>query len=402
MDRHYTPLSPLPYQGEMVSYLRTREKAVWAWYAEDKQQAAYADAVRLELLKKTYRLDRQAHGTLYARGDEAARKLGIDVPLTFYQAQQDHNAINAAICCLPGEAHILLMGPILEVLSEPETGALLGHELGHYKLREHDGGQPAVADRILDAVASDSRAEPSHVWSALRFRQYAEIFADRCSYAVSGDLKAVVGCLVKTSTGSRDVNAESYLAQAEEIFSKGGVVTEGIVHPETFIRTRALSLWVGGAPDADARIREMIEGPTNLEKLDLLGQQALVGLTRRLIDALLSKRWIQSDPVLAQARLLFHDYAPPSAAAEDEALWGELGLLDKSARDYFCYILLDFASVDPSLEDLPLARALELAEKAGLRERMEEIANRELRISKKMLASLRKDGPDMLARAETA
>ncbi len=395
-------LSLLPYQREMVAYFQSHEKAVWGWYAEAKQKAAYADAVRLELLKKTYRLDRQTHGALYGMGEGAAAKLELTVPLTFYQAQHDHNGINAAVCCLPGEAHIILMGPILEVLSEPETCALLGHELGHYKLRELADGAVAIADRVLDAATADSRAEPSHVWSALRFRQYAEIFADRCSYTVSGDLNAVIACLVKTSTGLRDVNAESYLAQAEEIFSKGNVVAQDMVHPETFIRTRALSLWVRGEPDADARIREMIEGPANLEKLDLLGQQTLVGLTRRLVDVLLSKRWLRTEPVLAQARLLFHDYSPPAEAAPVEPLVADLGRLDKSAQDYCCYLMLDFASVDPTLEDLPIARALALAEAAGLRERLEELVNRELRITKKMLAKLRQDGPEMLARAETA
>ena len=55
----------------------------------------------------------------------------------------------------------------------------------------------------------------------------------------------------------------------------------------------------------------MLEGRPALGNLDLLRQRTVAGLTRRLIDVLLSRRWIQTEPVLAHARLFFEDYMPP-------------------------------------------------------------------------------------------
>jgi len=49
--------SPLPYHRAIVEHLRSTEPALWNWFASSRQRAAEADAVRLDLLKSTYRLD---------------------------------------------------------------------------------------------------------------------------------------------------------------------------------------------------------------------------------------------------------------------------------------------------------------------------------------------------------
>lgn len=395
-------LDILPFHTEMIAYLRMHEKAVWSWFSEPTQQDAYADAVRLELLKTTYRLDRETHGKLYTAAEDAVKKLGLAVPVTFYQSQRDNGVINAAVCCLPGEAHIVLMGAVLETLNDLELSALVGHELGHFKLRLCDEGRLGIADRLMDAIAVDDRAEPSHVFSAARNRQYTEIYADRCSLVVCGDVNAAIGCLVKVTTGLKEVNPQAYVAQADEVFSKGDVSSQGQTHPETFIRARALSKWSRGDADSNSVTREMIEGRLHLDSLDLLGQTRLSAMTRRLVDVIHGRKWMRSEPLLAQARLMFPDFVAPKQDHSDDALIHELRTAHASVQDYACYLMLDFAAADPAMEELPLVYTLHLAEKMELRDRMEELANRELKITKKALAKLRQDGADMLEKAGQA
>lgn len=395
-------LDVLPFHTEMIAYLRSQEKALWSWFSEPTQLDAYADAIRLELLKTTYRLDRETHGKLYALAEEAVKKLGLTVPVTFYQSQRDHGVINAAVCCLPGEAHIVLVGAVLETLNDLELSALVGHELGHFKLRLCEEGRLGIADRLMDAIAADDRAEPSHIFSAARHRQYAEIYADRCSWVVCGDVNAAIGCLVKVTTGLKEINPQAYVAQADEVFSKGEVSSQGQTHPETFIRARALSKWARGDADSTAEIRQMIEGRLHLDSLDLLGQTRLTSMTRRLVDVIHGKKWMRSEPLLAQSRMLFPDFVVPKEDHSDDALMDELRAAHPSVQDYACFIMLDFAAADPALEELPLVYVLYLAEKMERRDRLEELANRELKITKKALAKLRQDGAEMLERAGQA
>ena len=63
-------------------------------------------------------------------------------------------------------------------------------------------------------------------------------------------------------------------------------------------------------------------------------------------------------------------------------------------QDYYGYILLDFVTADRDLEELPLAAALVLAEKLGLKDRFTEIAKRELRLRKKQLETIDQDKED--------
>ena len=126
--------------------------------------------------------------------------------------------------------------------------------------------------------------------------------------------------LVKVHTGAATVNSQSYLRQADEVFERGPAATKGITHPEAFIRARAIRLWAEGAAEADAQVREMIEGWPGIDELDLLRQAEVSSVTRRLIDALLGHGWMQTDLVLAHARLYFEDYAPPASELNGLAL----------------------------------------------------------------------------------
>lgn len=398
-------LRPLDYHAAMVAYLKSHESKLWDFHANLRHKQEQLDAIRLDLLKSTVRLSREAQPQLHAAFDDAARALDLNVPVSFYQSQSGNAAhINASVCCLPGECHVILSGPVLTMLDELELRALAGHELSHYRFLESNDGEMGIADRVLGAIVSDPRHEPSHIISAQRFRQYTEIYADRGSFLATRDLHAVIRCLVKVETALETVDAAAYLQQADEIFAKSDATTQGITHPESFIRARALAQWTAAsAEDGDSDVRRMIEGPLQLDRLDLLSQTQLTEITRRFIARLLEPNWFRGATVMAQARLCFSDFVMPSgpqSAAVDVLV--ELQPLHPSLRDYFCYLMLDFAAVDPMLDDLPLLRGFEVAESLHCRERLEEIAAKELKLTKKALAKLRADGPDLLERARHA
>ncbi len=390
-------LIPLPYQREVVAYLKSTEPELWQWGSSAKVRGEFAGEMRTGLLKANYRLDADAHPDLAERCVVVAERLGVTAPVTLYQASGGFG-LNAMLCHLPGEAHIVFTGPILATLKGAELDAVLAHELAHFRLWEMEGGDFLVADRLLMAAANDPRAAASHAQTARRFRLYTEVFADRGSFVGCGQLEATVAALVKTETGLPEVSAASYLRQADEIFSREDATTKGLEHPETFIRARALRLWAENDANLDAWLTATIEGPLGLDDLDLAGQQRMAKLTRRFLGEVLRPKWFQSPPVLAHARAFFPDFA--AASTPDESLATELRTVDAAMRDYLCYLLLDFAVIDRDLEDVPLAAALDWSERLEIAEQFEKVALKELGIGKRQFNKLKKGATAMLAKAE--
>lgn len=390
-------LEPLPYHIDVKDYLTTHETELWHWFASARAKADYTENLRTDLLKSTYRLERTSHGKIYDAADEVKQSLGLDIPLTLYQAQNTTQP-NACLYFIPGEGHIVFSGPLLTLLSEAESKSVIGHELAHYHLWMRDEGSFHIADRLLQAVACDPRAQSSHEQSARRYQLYTEIFADRGSFAATQNVHSVICSLVKMNTGLGEINADGYLKQAEEIFAKGSVATEEMSHPETFIRARALELWSEKGKDADAKISEMIEGSVTLEELDLIGQARMMSSTKRLLEHFLQPKWLRTDAVLGHAKLFFSDFIPNSKTNADAL--AEFKFNDPKLREYFCYVLLDFAKADPELEDVPLAAALELTKQLEWDAQFEKIAGKELNMKLRDVRKLKEQAPELLAKAE--
>src|SRR5260370_1076665 len=106
-------------------------------------------------------------------------------------------------------------------------------------LRQGEGGLHRKSPTRIAQVHGPARAA-RHEEAARHYQLYTEILADRGSFCVTRDVNPVIAGLVKIQTGLSQVSPASYLKQAEEIFSKGNVATEGLSHPEAFIRARAL------------------------------------------------------------------------------------------------------------------------------------------------------------------
>lgn len=386
-------LTPLPYQQALAAHLQAQEPEVWRWAASAEAREEHAASVRAELLRNSYRLDATAHPELHAHARLAAQRLGVTASITLYQARD--GAMNAAIHFVPGEAHIVLSGPLLERLQGPELQAVLGHELAHYLLWARDGGKYHVVDRLLHAASADPRADASHLHAARRYALYTEAFADRGGCVACGALEPAVSALIKIETGLTQVNVASYLAQAEEICAAPATQTRGTSHPEVFVRARAMRLWTERQHDAEDWLATALEGPLDLGSLDMLGQQRVGALTRGAIAQLLQRAYLQSEPLLAHARRFFPDFAPPASAMPPPEP------VPAGLHDYLASVLVDFVAADPELDDVTLAAALGLAEALGCAEPLEQRVVKDLRFPKRSLTRVKRDATALLDKAST-
>ncbi len=442
--------NPLPYHLAIRDYLIENEKQVWDWFvkhkpAQKKQKKAeqpsdesnknkttnrQSEAIRLDLLKRTYRVDREAQPEIYKLAGEVADQLGMNVPVTIYQAQNP-TGLNASLAYIPGEAHIVLHGPISTQLSPLEQRALLAHELGHLLLLDQSDNEILVTEQVLSAMTHDQNADMSHLNTARLFGLYTEVFCDRVALRVVNDPYVVISMLVKVVTGIEDVDAKSYLKQAKEIMKAGTITSEGISHPESYIRALVTHLWHEKGDAAKDEVEALIAGNPALDDLDVLARQKLVGFTKDLIDVTLAPKWTQTDIMLSHAKLFFDGYKPPKATSRSkkapakksnetqtgetqvnekktkytldkiesatqaataiEKLRSQISVRHQSVQDYFCFILLDFAASDKDLEEAALAHTLDVAEQLGLGKRFSELATKELRLRKKQLEKISKD-----------
>ena len=384
--------APLPYHLAIRDHFKTREPKLWQWFHERESPEALRENVRLELLKTSVRLEREDHASVYDLAGLVARRLGLsgderELPITLYQGQ-GQSEMNAALLFVPGEVHLMLHGPILERLSESELTALLGHELTHYSVFAEHEGELYTTLAIIDALTAANDVEFAQLATARFFDLYCEILCDRGALKASGDHLAVVSTLVKTSTGLVDVNPEAYLRQAEEIFAKGKVMAEGGTHPESFVRARAIERFANVGVEADDELRTMIEGELELDALDILGQVSVSGRTRRLIAYLLADEACRGKAQLAQAHLYFDDFEL-MPQLDGAALASDLASGDAALRDYYCYVVVDFAAADREDLDAVLARGLALFAQCALDERLAELAGKELGLKKNELEKIR-------------
>ena len=102
--------------------------------------------------------------------------------------------------------------------------------------------------------------------------------------------------------------------------------------------------------------------------------------------------------MLVHAKLFFEDFRP--ASAKDSALLAGLTFADSKLREYLGYVLLDFVTADPELDDMPLAAALELCRELNVELEFEKLAFKELKMKERELKRVRDDAATMLASAE--
>jgi len=356
----------LPYHLKVRDHFR-QHPSTWEFFGNARTREEQWVYHKTEMLENTSPFHRETDAGLYAQIDLAREKLGLgQLTVTAYQAQYANEPeLNAGIVYLHQEAHLVFSGPVRQRLNEAEMLAVIAHELSHVRLYTLLDGELEIADRIITAITNNAgNSDAPYYETARLFKSYTEIFCDRGAYAVVGDADAVITGILKMATGLSEVNPESY---------------------PNFIRTRALRLWREQQDQAEPVITRMIEGLTDLDRLDLFAQASLHRLTRQFIQELLQPAALRSVPVVGLAEQYFAElsWAVPGENDLRERLDGVLAGSQSNIHNYFSYLLLDFALADPLLEEQLMGRALVFAEEMGLSAVYEPICKKELQLSDK-------------------
>ena len=387
------------YHQSLLKYLKKKESDLWDWFSSNRVQTESAEAVRLELLKTAYRMGRDTAGDLYRLVDAVGSRMGLKCPVTLYQAQ-NAVALNASLAWLPHEAHVVFHGPVQEALTNDELSALLVHELAHHELFSIQDNEFLIVEQILSAMMADAAADAPHDRTSRNYHLYTELHCDRRALQVSDNLEACVCMLVKMETGLKDVSAESYIEQANEVLSQGPTSSDGVTHPEMFVRAKALQLWHDEPNQTDVALQRFVEGPLEFRHLDLLRQQKVTGLTLTFLQRFLQCDWMQTDLVMGHAKRLIEDFHVPDTDIETAALAASLNECDSQLRSYFCYLLLDFVTCDADLEEAPLAAAFLFVKEVGMVSEFTKLVANELKLSKRALQKVEADAEKIVRQAE--
>jgi hypothetical protein len=381
-------LSPLPYHVAATRFF-SEQHGVWKFFADKTHKKEQLQEFKGDLLKNTYKFDYTTEAALYEKVVLAKQKLGLEFPVTIYQAQYSED-VNATIVYLDNEAHIVFSGKLLQMLSEMELLAILAHELSHVQLYNQIDGKLETTDRIINAIANHQGSTPAHYETARLFRLYTEVFCDRGAYVVTGDYVPIISALVKIATGLQTINADSYIKQAEEIFAVDiNTRAIGVSHPENFIRARAIWLWHNKGSEAESEISQMVEGSTSLEELDLFKQQNLSTITHQVISVILRYPWMQTAQTLSLAKQYFENL-PLDEVSNAAMISSKIENLHLSVQEYLAYILYDFSTVDKELEDVPLGLAFFLADELKLTRPFANAVKKERKLTDKKTAALKK------------
>ncbi len=381
-------LSVLRYH-EMATRYFQKELPVWNFFANHTHKEDQLKQFKTDLLKNTYKFDPVSDAAMYQKVQLCKEKLGLSLNVILYQAQNSEE-MNATIVYLNSEAHIVFSGRLIQLMSDEELTAVLGHELTHVLLYTQLEGSVEVTDRIITAIASNQGSSPAYYETARLFKLYTEIFCDRGAYLVTENYQPIISSLVKISTGLQTVNADSFIKQAEEIFNTDSATkSSGVSHPENFIRARAIWLWHTKGSSAEQEITRMIEGYANLDELDLFGQQKMSAITESLVKILLQPEWIRTPHTLALGNNYFGGLQLEDMPDKVQ-LSSTIENVHDNIHDYIAYVLYDFATTDKSLEDLPLGYCFSLADELNLEKAFKNAVKKEKKLSDKKVAALKK------------
>jgi Peptidase family M48 len=385
------PLKPLPYHVTIADHLRDEEPTLWQWFSSDQLSAHSAEMLQLELLKSNYRLPIAANEAVYALAGDAAQKLGLELPLTLYQSQSAETSTNAAIAFLPDQLVIILLGDIRSLLNDQEMTAVFGHEMAHHILFSEEDGRYLTATRLLNWCAEQPRCETSLLETDRLFRLNTELFADIGGLRATNDPDAVISSLIKVSTGLKQVDAQKYVEQADEVIKKLHGGSAGITHPELYIRAKSTSIIAKGG-ESPSIVSDLLAGPLNVKLLDITGQKKLTALTERVIQELTKYSEFDNERAENLALRYFPSNSKRQLNIDSEHADVETAMKDlaPSTQEYLSYVILDFATVDPDSYDIALARSLDFANTFTIGETYEQILRKELKLTKPNLVKMKK------------
>lgn len=269
------------YHRALREHLEATEPELWAWFTESA--APSADSIHeaeVQLLKTSYRLDGGLHDVLTAYASLAAGQLELRGNITLYQELGTQER-NARVLILGDDVHIVFGGDLLDLLDLGEQQAVLAHELAHVSLWQRDDKAYWILDQLVHRLAADPTAADAVGETARRLRLHTEVFADAIAAEITGERDDMIGAVVKVNSGIRSVDPEAYLRQARQILEADPESSRGWTHPELHVRVACIA--ARSSANADELIAGLIEGPDELDRVDLLGQFRLQELTATVL-----------------------------------------------------------------------------------------------------------------------
>lgn len=339
-------LAPPAYHRELRRHLETTEPELWAWFAESASPSleSIRDA-EVELLKTSYRLDGGMHDVLTAYAALAAGQLGLAGAITLYQELGTQER-NARVLLLGDDVHIVFGGDLLELLDLGEQQAVLAHELAHVSLWQREDKAYWILDQMVHRLATDPTAADAVGETARRLRLHTEVFADAIAAELTQHRDDVIAAVVKVNSGIRSVDPDAYLRQARQILEADPTASRGWTHPELHVRVACLA--ARSSADPDGAIALLIEGPDDLDRIDLLGQLRLQELTGQVLACGTRVIGTDSDELTSHIELFPADVRsqlPDGRSAVDAPALGDgvLASREPSIRHLAGALLVDVA-----------------------------------------------------------
>jgi len=374
-------LKIFPFHSQLRDYFKKQTKT-WSWFSEQKVIQEHHETFKTDLLKNSYRIDKESEPGLHVSLENAKNKLGILLPVTVYQSQNiGYN--NAQIVYMGNEAHIILSGSILKLLDETEMTSLLAHELSHILLFTLENNEFEITQRIINTIANDHNSELFYSETARLYNLYTELFCDLGSLLVCNDLEIVVNTLVKLHTGLEKVSAASYLKQANEILGRIEDGSSGDTHPEIYIRAKSLELFHSREMDYFTKIEKMVNGQNDLNQLNLFSKVEVYNLTKTLVSIVLKPKWTNSEHCIVLYKQYFKEYDKISDAFIDEDFKNKINNSKDTLRNYYAYVMLDFALCDRELLEPFAGHILDIAEQLNLGDNVKIVIKKELKLTEK-------------------
>lgn len=378
-------LEPLPYHVAVADRLEQAEPELWQWFRSDRFAEIYLRETAADLRRSGARLDRvEGYERHYSLAEAARDRLGLSEPIVLHQMRGATARSGAALIFTPGEIVVGFYGPTLEQ-PDAELVCLIGREIARYRLFVEADGRTHAVDRLLSWLVQREGCPAELIETSRRHRLASEIYCDRGGLIACGDRGSAGRCLAKTIFGLDEANAATSLAQAEQPMAVEPGAARGLTHPELHGRLLALA-WAETLPPAELRTRleATVSGTIELGSLDLLDQQQLAELTRRIVGRVVGDAAVRSETTIAHARDMFPDFETPRPLP----LTPPQLPLSQSVIDYLAYLLLDLATLEGSGLKSTIAVAAAGADELGIGARFREIARQELRGRRGLQAGL--------------
>jgi hypothetical protein len=268
---------------------------------------------------------------------------------------------------------------------DDEWLAAVGREIARYRLYTAHDGRVHAATCLLRWRVRQEECPAEIVETLRRLTLATEAYCDIGGYIACGSRGAALRVLLRTDPSATAEDAETHLSLADRPDATAESADRPAIPLGLFARASVLARSTAGS---DLRIDTTGLLPPTIElgTLDLLDQQTICDLTRKVLARVLAEPATGMLAATAQAREMFPD---ASAIVPDrKPLDSVPASLSASVIEYLAFLLLDLATAEGTRLRDSIAVAAAAADELGIGPRFREIARQELRGRRGLQAGL--------------